>query len=332
MAGRGTRMLPHTLHQPKGCISLLGKPIVAHQIEQLQTLCAGRIADIGFVLSQRQPPLEAALAAIAQRVGARPHFYTQPTALGTAHAISCASSLLAGEVLIAFVDTLFEASVLLDNPQENIIWVKQVENPSAFGVVVLDKQQRIVDFVEKPTSFVSPWAMVGLYYFREGYHLHEAIQACLARGILQEGEYPFTAVLAAMQKEGRPFATHTVDQWLDCGNKAALLHAHQHLLSAAQQTQPLVAPTAQLHNSLIVPPVYLGEKVSLDHAIVGPYVSVGDHSQLRNTCIQHSIVQEHTLISHVHLQNSTVGSHVTLAGQVTEWHLADYATSVEHRG
>ena len=329
MAGGGTRMLPHTLHQPKGCISLLGKPIVAHQVEKLQALCAGQIADIGFVLRQRQPQLEADLTAIAQHVGARPHFYVQPTALGTAHAIACASGLLAGEVLIAFVDTLFEASVPLHNPQENIIWVKQVDDPSAFGVVVLDKQQRIVGFVEKPTSFVSPWAMVGLYYFREGRQLREATQACLAQGIPPGGEYPFTAVLTTLQKEGRPFAMHTVDKWLDCGNKAALLHTHQHLLRAAQEFRPLVAPTAQIHNSLIIPPVYLGERVRIDRAIVGPYVSVGNDSQLRSACIQHSIVQAHTLIGHVHLQNSTLGSYVNLAGQATEWHLADYATFVE---
>ena len=102
---------------------------------------------------------------IAQKLGAKGTIYYQNEALGTGHAIMCAKESLSGPAVIAYADTLIRADFDLDQTADSVIWVKQVEDPSAFGVVQLNENNQIVDFVEKPKDFVSDLAIIGIYYF-----------------------------------------------------------------------------------------------------------------------------------------------------------------------
>ena len=199
MAGKGKRMRPHTLTTPKPLIPIVGKPIVARLVEEIGAICQGQLGTIGFVVQQAlAPDTQTQLQAIARDVGAQAAFYEQPVAMGTAHAIFCAQALLQGQVIVAFADTLFKGSAALDTAQESIIWVKKVQNPAAFGVVQLGENQLVTDFVEKPSKFVADLAIIGLYYFKEGQALKEAIEQLMKQGTAQDGEYQLTAALAAM--------------------------------------------------------------------------------------------------------------------------------------
>jgi glucose-1-phosphate thymidylyltransferase len=328
MAGQGKRMRPHTLTTPKPFIPIAGKPIVDRLVEEVAKLYQGSIAHIGFIVSNMSADLQAQLQNIAQTVGAKAYFYEQTAALGTAHAISCAQELLKGRTIIAFADTLFQNQMPLDASQESVIWVKKVPDPSAFGVVKLGLNHLVNAFIEKPTSFVSDLAIIGIYYFQEGLVLRKTIQAIMEQNILQRGEYQLTDALMLMQQQGVKFAVQEVDEWLDCGNKAATLQTNQRFLTLLQDHQELIAASAHIHNSIIIPPVYLGPGVNLKNAIVGPYVSVGAHTHIENSRIQTSLIQAYTKISNASIQDSMLGNYVQLKGKIAEVDIGDYNTVI----
>ena len=326
MAGKGKRMRPHTLTTPKPLIPIAGKPIVARLIEEIQAACPHAIDTIGFVVNEIEPDTQTQLIQLAQEIGAQAEFYPQHEALGTAHAILCAATLLKGPVIVAFADTLFKSRLTVNQDQESVIWVKQVKDSSAFGVAQLDDQGKVTAFVEKPQRFVSDLAIIGIYYFREGQQLHRALQSLVDQGIQRNGEYELTTALEMMQQQGVQFTTQAVDEWLDCGNKEATLHTNQRFLTLLQGDERLVAPTAQLHNSVLIPPVYVGEQVVLKNAVLGPYVAIGNHTQISDARIQNSIVQKHSTIENVIMKDSIIGNHVCFAGKNAAVSIGDYTT------
>ncbi len=326
MAGKGKRMRPHTLTTPKPLIPIAGKPIVVRLVEEVRAACTMPIHTIGFVINELEADTQVQLTQLAQGIGAQAIFYEQHEAQGTAHAVLCAAVLLQGPVIVAFADTLFKGDFTLDVDQESVIWVNKVRDPSAFGVVKLDAQGKVTNFVEKPTSFVSDLAIIGIYYFREGAQLGQALQRLVDQDIRRDGEYQLTAALEAMNKAGVQFYTQEVEEWLDCGNKTATLHTNQRFLTLLQGDKGLVAPSAQLHNSVLIPPVYLGQQVVVENTVLGPYVSVGNHSYIKDARIQNSIIQTHSTVESTTLKNSMLGNYVHLTGKSAEVSIGDYTT------
>ena len=143
MAGRGSRLRPHTLTIPKPLIPIAGKPIVQRLVEDISNVCNKKVDEIAFIIGDFGKEVETNLISIAESLGARGSIYFQEEALGTAHAILCAKESLKGNIVVAFADTLFKADFKLDNSSDGIIWVKQIENPSAFGVVKLNSTGEI---------------------------------------------------------------------------------------------------------------------------------------------------------------------------------------------
>lgn len=324
MAGKGRRMLPHTLTTPKPLIPIAGKPIVQRILEEIGSLYPGPIGNIGFVVNGLLPSTQTDLQTMAAALGAQAHFYEQTEALGTAHAIGCAASLLQGPVMVAFADTLFKGNSLVNVDQEGIILVNQVPNPADFGVVHLGPDQLITGFIEKPTQFVSDLAIIGIYYFKEGKALQKAIQTIIDRNICNSGEYQLTSVLSYMQQQGFKFGVQQVEEWLDCGNKQATLHTNQRFLEWLQDKEVMISPLAQIQHSKIIPPVYIGEGVVIEHSVIGPYVSVGRHTHIVGSRIKNSIIQEHTAIQEGNIDNSMIGSYVHIQGKSTEINVGDY--------
>jgi glucose-1-phosphate thymidylyltransferase len=326
MAGKGRRMRPHTLTTPKPLIPIAGKPIVVRLVEEIRAACAMPIHTIGFVVSELEADAQVQLTQLAQGIGAQAIFYEQHEAQGTAHAVLCATALLQGPVIVAFADTLFKGDFILEADQGNVVWVNKVKNPSAFGVVKLDAQGKVTHFIEKPTSFISDLAIIGIYYFKEGTQLGQALQELVDQGVRRDGEYQLTVALEAMNKAGVQFATQEVREWLDCGNKTATLHTNQRFLTLLKEDKDLVASTAQLHNSVLIPPVYLGEQVVVKNTVLGPYVSVGNHSCIKNARIQNSIIQTHSTVENIILNNSMLGNYVHLTDKSAEVSIGDYTT------
>ena len=187
MAGRGSRLRPHTLTIPKPLIPIAGKPIVQRLVEDISNVCKEKVDEIAFIIGDFGKEVETNLISIAESLGAKGSIYFQEEALGTAHAILCAKESLKGNIVVAFADTLFKADFKLDNSSDGIIWVKQIENPSAFGVVKLNSADEIIDFVEKPDTYVSNLAIIGIYYFKSGEQLCNELEYLIDNDIKEKG-------------------------------------------------------------------------------------------------------------------------------------------------
>ena len=328
MAGMGKRMRPHTLTVPKPLLPIAGKPIVNRLVEDIAKVCPGKIDNIGFVVGHFGETVEKELLNIAASVGAKGHIFYQEEALGTAHAVFCAEPLLKGNVIVAFADTLFKADFKLDVNRDGIIWVQEVEDPSAFGVVKLNSDGEIIDFVEKPKDPISNLAIIGIYYFKNGDNLHLEIKDIIDKDLKDSGEYQLTRVLKNMQSKGTIFVPGQVSDWLDCGNKNATVETNSRYLHYLQE-ENLVAKSAILKNSVIIPPCFIGEQAELHNTIVGPFVSIGDKTVVRDSRIKTSIIQGNSLLVNVNLQNSMIGNFVTIEEKPLDLSLSDYSTIIQ---
>jgi len=326
MAGMGKRLRPHTLTTPKPLIPIAGKPIVYWLVHDIAEVCGNHIENIGFVIGRNfGEAVEKELLYIADKLGAKGHLFYQDEPLGTAHAIYCAAEILEGRTIVAFADTLFKANFRLDFKQDSIIWVHQVSDPSAFGVVKLNENGEIDDFVEKPTGFVSDLAIIGIYYFKSGELLRNEIKVLIENKIKDGGEYQLTRVLETLKEKGIKFVTGQVDDWLDCGNKQATVETHRAYFNFMKEKR-IISKSSKTTNSVLIEPVYLGDNVEIDNAVIGPYVSVGDNSKISESRIQNSIIQKDSMIKNANLANSMLGNFVTFEGKATDLSVGDYNT------
>ncbi len=326
MAGMGKRMRPHTITVPKPLVPVAGKPIVQRLVEELAAIAHEPIEEIAFIIGDFGDEVEANLLSIAQSLGAKGSIYHQEEALGTAHAILCAKPSLSGKVIVAFADTLFKAKLNLDDDKDGVLWVKQIPNPEQFGVVKLDEDNNIVDFIEKPSTFVSDLAMIGIYYFKDGENLASELQYLIDNNVIKGGEYQLPDALMNMTNKGMKFVPGKVDDWMDCGNKNATVETNSRILGYHADEPGLVANDVKLENSILIPPCYVGEGVSLKNSIVGPHVSVGAGCTIENSVIEASIIQTSTTVKNANLSNSMIGNHVEYLQRPEELSLGDYST------
>lgn len=325
MAGRGSRMRPHTLTTPKPLLPIAGKPIVQRLVEDIAALSDEPIEEIGFVIGDFGEEVEKDLIKVAESLGAKGSVYYQEQALGTAHAILCAEPLLGGPVIVAFADTLFRADFKLDTSKDGILWVQKIEKPEQFGVVVVDENNVIQEFVEKPKEFVSDLAMIGIYFFKQGDVLRNELQYLIDNDVIKGGEYQLPDALRNMTEKGAEFLPGTVDDWLDCGNKNATVHTNSAILGYTADELSIPNSVKQ-ENSIIIPPCYIGENVELRNSVIGPGVSVGNGSVIENCRISDSIIYENSTIKSAHIAGSMIGSSVKFTGKALDISLSDYST------
>lgn len=323
MAGMGKRMRPHTLTVPKPLVPIAGKPIVQRLVEDIAKVAQNNIDHVAFVIGHFGEAVEKQLLEIATSVGAKGSIHYQEEALGTAHAILCAQEHLHGNTIVAFADTLFKADFTLDTNEDGIIWVQRIEDPRAFGVVKLNDQGIITDFVEKPQEFISDLAIIGIYYFRDGAYLKEQLQYLIDNDVRDKGEYQITNALENMKLNGTNFKPGAVTEWLDCGNKNATVYTNTRYLEFIKDTQ-LIAASAEIKNSVIIPPVYLGENAKVINSVIGPHVSLGDNSQVIDSRIEKSIIQTNSILSKVVLENSMVGNYANISKKAGDISVGDY--------
>jgi glucose-1-phosphate thymidylyltransferase len=323
MAGMGKRMRPHTLTVPKPLIHIAGKPIVQRLVEGIAAMCKEKIDEIAFVIGDFGKEIETQLLEIARATGAKGKIYYQENPLGTAHAILCAADSLNDKIVVAFSDTLFFADFIIDETKDSIVWVHKVENPGSFGVVKTDKNGVITQIVEKPTTFVSDLAIIGIYYFKDGLNLKKELQSLIDNKIQKNGEFQLTDALENMMKKGSGLFVGKVNEWLDCGNKDATVYTNQRILEFSKKQQ-LKASSAKIENSIIIEPCFLGENVKITNSIIGPHVSVGENTVIDYSVITNSIVQSNTKISCVNLDNSMIGNYVEYFGSKKEVSIGDY--------
>lgn len=327
MAGMGKRMRPHTLTTAKPLIPIAGKPIVQRLVEDILATSNEPIEEIAFIIGPSfGKEVENHLIKVATDLGATGKIYYQHEALGTAHAILAAQEALKGNVFIAFADTLFKATFSIDTHKDAIVWTQKVADPSAFGVVKLNDQQEITAFVEKPTSFVSDLAIIGVYYFKDGENLRKELQRLIDQNIMQKGEYQITDAMDHMLKNGLKFYTDQVEEWLDCGNKDATIYTNTRILNIKNGSEQLVAATATLENTTIIAPCFIGENVVVRNSVVGPNVSLEAGVVIEDSRIADSIIQANTMVKNSVMVNSLLGKHVTYSETPSQLSIGDFST------
>ena len=315
MAGRGSRLRPHTLTIPKPLIPVAGKAIVQRLVEDIVKVCGQEVDEIAFVIGDFGKEVEESLVKVAEGLGAKGSIYHQNEPLGTAHAILCAKESLSGNCVVAFADTLFKADFTLDTTKDGIIWVSQIDDPSAFGVVKLNEKNIITDFVEKPKTFVSDLAIIGIYYFSNGNNLKNELQYLIDNDIKDNGEYQLTNALENVKNKGVNFSPGEVEEWLDCGNKNATVYTNERVL---EHNGNIISATAVIENSEIIEPCFIGEDVVIKNSTLGPHVAIGNNTSVENSVITKSIIQNETQIIDAKINNSMIGNKVSFNGNNTQ--------------
>ncbi|WP_040252978.1 sugar phosphate nucleotidyltransferase [Psychroserpens mesophilus] len=330
MAGRGSRLRPHSLTVPKPLIPVAGQPIVHRLVKDIAKVLKQPIEEIAFVLGDPAwfgDDVVESLKSLAVSLGAKPSIYRQDQPLGTGHAIMCAKPSLSGPAVIAYADTLIRAEFDLDPDADSVIWTKRVANPEAYGVVKLNAKEEIVELVEKPETFVSDQAVIGIYYFKDVAVLKGKLQEILDDNIMNGGEYQINDGIKRMMAEGRIFKTGTVDEWMDCGNKSVTLETNAKMLGflASDGEEQLIADSVKNINSTIIEPCCIGENVVLNNATVGPNVSIGNNCTIDNSTVKNSLIQTHTTIKNANLDNAMIGNHVSYDGNFKSISIGDYS-------
>ncbi len=329
MAGMGKRMRPHTLTTAKPLLPIAGKPVVQRLVEDIMATCNEKVEEIAFIIGPSfGKEVEANLCSVAERLGAKGKICYQEQPLGTAHAILCAGDTLTGNVFIAFADTLFKAAFSIDKSKEAIVWTQQVPDPRAYGVVKLNHKNEIEAFVEKPQEFVSDLAIIGVYYFKDGDGLKKELQRLIDNKIMLKGEYQITDAMEHMLVNGVRFYTDQVEEWLDCGNKDAFIYTNERVLEFKKDTEQLVAKSAVIENSVIIPPCFIGENVVIRNSVIGPHVSFEKGVTIEDCRIKNSVIQSDSIVKNVVLEAALLGKNVTYTGKPNDLSLGDFSTQI----
>ena len=322
MAGKGTRLRPHSHTTPKPLLPVAGKMIIERIIETFNKALDRNIEEIVFILGDFGDDVKTRLTELSGHFGAKASFYKQDIARGTAHAVYCAADKLEGEIIVVFADTLFDVKtkVTVDDA-DSVIWLKEVEDPRRFGVAV-HQGDRITDFVEKPSEPISNLAIIGVYYFKKGESLKAEIEYLLENNVTGHGnEYQLTDALDRLLKDGKVFKSATVDEWLDCGTIDAWL-----------ETSGVIADKEQTEiNDKLYPgctftqPVYIGKGAEISNSHIGPNVTIDAGSHVFNSKIVNSIVLTNVKIESSDIHDSTIGNFASVKDAKGVLHIGDHS-------
>lgn len=314
VAGFGSRLRPHTWSKPKPLVTVAGKAMLAHVLDRVMPLEPGKIVFITGYLGEQLEQWARENYPDTELV-----FVEQPEMLGQSDALYRTREFVSDEALMIFPDALFEAdfSQLSSLDIEGVAYTYYVEDPSSYGVAIVNEAGHISKLVEKPQEPISHEAVVGIYYFREWQALMRAIEQQFEKKIMLNGEYFIADAIQLMIDSGARFNIHQISVWEDCGNVDALLDTNRYLLGAEPPSP------AQRPGSLIVPPSFVHRDAVLEDAVIGPYASIGAGTIVRNSVIRDSIVEENSEVVDVILQRSMVGSKAVIQGSARSISVGD---------
>lgn len=317
VAGKGTRLRPHTFTKPKSLVRVAGKTVLQHVIDGLAKVNVEEYIIItdknGHIIKQfvdeHYPELKCT-------------YVTQTELLGPAHAVSLASPRIVegDDVLVVFNDTLFVTDLTrighLCEDLDGLIYSKEVEDYKRFGVNVM-KDGVIVDMVEKPDQPISRLAQVGLYYMKNGRQFMDYINMAIKNDLRTKGEFYLPDVFKLMIKDGLKLGAPEIEEWLDCGKPETLLSTNRFLLERAQGNHIFI------EGCVIIPPVSIHPTAEVKHSVIGPYVSIAENCKVNESIIRNSVINPNSILHNVMLEESLIGDAVELAGQSQRMNIGD---------
>ena len=319
VAGKGTRLRPHTHTKAKSLVSVAGKTVLEHIVERLQSV---DVEEYIFIIDENGQQVADFMAAKFPALNCS--YYVQKERLGPAHAVALAApSINAGDdLLVVFNDTIFVTDLAaipaLCSNADGLIYSKEVEDYQRFGVNVLDGDT-IVDMVEKPDTPISRLAQVGLYYLKDGAGFIEAIEATVAAGETVKGEYYLPSVFMRMIGSGSKFKAPEIDAWLDCGKPETLLETNRFLLRGRHHIH------GEVENTVLIEPVHIEEGAVIKNSILGPNVSVAAGCVIEDSIIRDSIINADNKVSSLVLDQSLLGDAVNLIGSPRRMNIGDHS-------
>ena len=318
LAGKGTRLRPHTHITPKPMLKVAGKPVMSYVLDDVKAL--SDVEQIVYITGHLRDKVEKYARATCDIPSV---FVEQLVQDGTAGAVNLARPYVDQPVLIIFVDTIFDAdlSVVSKSDADGIIWVKEVEDYQRFGVVVTDERGYMTQIIEKPTTPISKRANIGLYYIRNWQLLFEGIEHVLAQPT-NKGEYYLTDAFQYMIDKGAKIEVVDVEGWYDAGKLDTLLETNRAMLHRGHAR----LPSGGLGGATVVEPVYVEDGATADSAsTIGPNVSLGAGSKVMGSTLSDTIVGTGATITNARLKNSLVGDDAVIDGVSGEVTVGDHS-------
>ena len=327
MAGKGTRLRPFTLTCPKPLLKIIDKPIVEHLIDQITSRLTTQIDEIIYILGDEayfNSDVVSSLTLIAKKYNAKTKVYRQLDQLGTGHAIMCAEESLHGPSIVAYADTMIQGQISIEPDVDGIIWVKKVEDPSSYGVVSLDEKNNIIDLIEKPQKYVSDLAVVGIYYFKDISVIRDELKIHLNDKLNPGKEYLLNYGIERMIEKKRVFKSQEIETWMDCGTPKLLIESAKKIMSSKiilEENNSFI----KSGNVKITQPVFIGKNVKIKDSEIGPFVSIGDDTEISNSNIESTLIYKNVKVSNADIKNSILGQYSVYDGSNKEIFLGDYS-------
>jgi glucose-1-phosphate thymidylyltransferase len=321
MAGFGTRLRPQTWSRPKQLLSIAGKTVIEHVLDQFNTLPDGVAVEYIFIVGYLGEKIEAFMNERYPHLNVR--YVVQAEMRGQSHAIYLAKEYLHGPMLMVFADTLIETDLaaLGADGIGGIAWVKPVPDPRRFGVAEVGADGLVTRLVEKPAEMDNNLAVVGFYYFRESEALIAAIEAQMERGRQLKGEFYLADAINIMLAHGLKMRTQRVETWLDAGTPQAVLETNRYLLEHGAGN----AGEFSAEGVTVIPPAFIHPAAEVAAAVIGPYASIGAGCKVERAVIADSIVEDGAQVANAVLERSLVGQNAAVRGRAAEVNLGDNA-------
>ncbi|MFH1409191.1 MAG: sugar phosphate nucleotidyltransferase [Nanoarchaeota archaeon] len=319
LAGKGTRMRPHTHTRAKPLFFIAGKPILGHILDSIKN---NKVEEIIFITGHLGKQVE---EFVTNNYTFKARFIEQTELKGQAHAVLLAKDFVKEDVLVWFVDTISDADISkLDTIiEDGVIFVKEVKDPRRFGVVVIDDQGIVKELIEKPEEPVSNLVNIGMYYAKDASLLFSSIEELIAQNRQTQGEFYLVDALQMMIRKGTRFKAEVVSVWEDCGKPETTLETNKYFLQKGN-TQ-----VTETKNSVIILPVYIEKGAVVENSIIGPNVSIAGKAHISHSIIKNTIVGEGATVEKAHVHNSIIGDHATLKGTLRSYNVGD-DSQVEH--
>ena len=318
LAGKGTRLRPHTHLTPKPMLKIAGKPVIDYVMDDLQKL--GGVEQVIYITGHLKEKVE---DYTRTKYPWPSVFVEQKEQRGTADAIRLARPYVEQPVMVIFVDTIFDADlgVIKHTNADGIIWVKEVEDYKRFGVVVSDNAGNMTKIVEKPSTPISKRANIGLQYIENWALLFEGIDHVM-RQPANKGEYYLTDAFQYMVDKGAKLKVVDVEGWYDAGKLDTLLETNRIMLEKRKMAR---RPKSLSTDATIVEPVYIEDGVTIRRSTVGPNVSVSAGTSIEDSTVRDAIIGERSRIVSSERHDSLIGDEVTIEGFKGETSLGDHS-------